>query len=234
MIGQLALGTAAPVKRYGRRLDLDPAELAREVFVADLRVRGMENLVILVHQVRQRVTHRDVRRTHAHQADKLVEQGDDHLRRRVHIILTIDECIAGGVDVPLAPDHAHPVGLDDDLLAGLVADVTLAACVVEMAEEPVPGLADGAFASEIADGAGHHGVDAVLAGVAVLEPVAVARAAPVERSGIMYPDDAAGMDALGVADGLHRLGLAAVGSGGLERLRCGPQGGRRPQERASR
>ena len=79
VIGQLPFRAATPVERHGRRLDLDPAELAGEVLVSHVGKRGVEDVVILVDEIRQRIAHGDVRRGHADRPDELVEDGDDHL-----------------------------------------------------------------------------------------------------------------------------------------------------------
>ena len=83
-----------------------------------------------------------------------------------------------------------------------------------MAEEPVPGPADCRLAGQLADGAGHHGVDVVLTGVPGLVPVAVARPAPVNRAGIVDPDNPARVNSPGLADGLEPDRHADVDGGG--------------------
>ena len=154
----------------------------------------------------------------------MAEEGNDHLRRGVHVILALDERVGLRVDSAFAPDHADPVGFDDEFLAGFVADVPFATGLVGVAEQFVPGLGVGGFAGQGADGVGDHGVDAVLSGMVFFPPVIVAWARPVGGLGVMDPDDAAGMDAFGFADGRQRVRVPGVesldGGGGDE-----PSGG---------
>lgn len=63
-----------------------------------------------------------------------------------------------------------------------------------MAKELVPRRGHGRLAGEVAHRACHHGVDAVLADMVVLVPVAVARTFPVDRLRVVGPDDATRVD----------------------------------------
>ena len=117
-------------------------------------------------------------------------------------------------NVPLAVDHAHPIWLDGNPLAGAIARRAFAARFIQMAEQPGPRPGHTRLAGQFAEGAFHHGVHAFLFHPVAFPPVAVPGAFPISHLGIMNPGDASRVDALGHT---HRL----------ERLRLRPRG-RRP------
>ena len=94
------------------------------------------------------------------------------------------------------------VELDGDLLALLVADGALAAALVEVGEDFVPGGLVGGRVADGADGGGEHGSDNFGVGVRIVPPAGgVGDAVPTGGGGIVSPGDAAGLDAEGGADG---------------------------------
>ena len=87
---------------------------------------------------------------------------------------------------------AVQIDLDDDLLAGRVAGVSLAVLIVEVPEHRVPGGRVGRCARELPEPSGQHGIHRVLVGVVVLRPVIAlgVRAGFVRGVGIVDPDHA--------------------------------------------
>ena len=134
----------------------------------------MQKVIILVDQAGERVANRDVLRRHPH-AGKLADQGEDHLRRGIHVILPADEGIGVQVHVALAENHPHPVGLDGDLLPRAVAHITPAPRSVQVAEQLGPRLRHGRLAGQFANRPRHHGVHALLLHPLALPPVAIVR-----------------------------------------------------------
>ena len=195
-----------PIQRLCGRLDLDTSEFAGVVHILHIRKLPVQNLVVLRDQVCQRVAHADVGLGHAHDPDELAQECNDHLRRRVHVILTFHERVRVRIDRTFPPDHSHPVRLDHDLLAGLVGSVRSSLPAVEVPKQIVPRARHRALPRELTDSPRHHGIDAVLLGVVGLVPVPVLRPLPIGHVRVVYPDDATRMNALRLADRLERFG----------------------------
>ena len=213
-------------------LHLDALELAGVVLVTHGGKRSVEEVIILVDQAGERVANRDVLRRHAH-AGKLADQGEDHLRRGIHVILPADEGVGVQVDVALAENHPHPVGLDGDLLTRAVAHITLAPRAVQVAEQPGPCLRHRSLAGQFADRPRHHGVHALLLHPLGFPPVAIVGAFPIGDLGIVDPDDAPRMDALGYAQGLGLALVEARCDGGETNREAAGKGQRLAQEGAT-
>ena len=186
----------------------------------------VQNVVVLVDQIGERVADGDIALAHA-DFDKLPHQGDDHLRRGVHVILALDQGIGLGIHRAFAKDHPHPVRLDDEFLAAAVARIALAAGAVEMPEQLVPRLGHGGLARHGADRLRHHRVDAVLAGVLRVVQVSVPWPLPAGGQRIVDPDHSPRVDTLCLADGLDPLRLVRPQLGRTETTQSGGAANRR-------
>jgi len=136
-------------------------------------------------------------------AGKLGYQGEDHLRGRIHVIVSPDEGVGVQVDVAVAENHSYPVGLDGDLLTGSVAHITSAPLRFKCGKAwtmPWPRSPR----RSIRRPSRHHGVHALLLHPLAFPPVTIVGAFPIADLGIVDPDDPARMDALGYADGFGR------------------------------
>ncbi len=207
-VGSGGFRPATPIQRHRRSLHPAPSEFPRMVHVPYGRELLVQDRVVLVDQVGQRVADRDIGGLDADGADELPQECDDHLRRGVHVVRPPHQRVGFGIDVVVAIDQPDPVGFDDDFLALLVTHVPLAPDAIQRAEQGVPGLADGRLAGQVLDGPEHHVVHSILPGMVVVEPVSLTRPGPVGCLRIMDPDHAAGMNAPGLADGRKRLWLA--------------------------
>ena len=164
-------------------------------------------------QAGERIANRDVPRRHPY-AGKLAYEGEDHLRRGIHVIWPADEGVGVQVDVALPKYHAHPVGLDDNLLPRAIAHVTLAPYPVQLAEEPGPCPCDSSSAGQFAHRPHEHSIHALLLHSLGFPPVAIVGAFPVGDLGIVGPDNTPGMDAPGHAKRLGQFLITARCDGG--------------------
>ena len=133
---------------------------------------------------------------------------------RVHVILPLDQRVGLGIHGPLQPDHADPVGFDDNPFIPPVSHVALATLAVQVPEQPVPSLGHGRLSGQMADGLLHHRVHAVLTGAPLVVPVPVSRPLPVGDLRVVHPDDPSRVNALALAHRAQRLRLFGSGLGG--------------------
>ena len=208
------LRTTTPVQRLRGSLDLDATEFAGVIHILHIRKLPVQNVVVLRHQVRQRVTHGNIGLSHAHDADELAQECHDHLRRRIHVVLALHQLVRVRIDRTFMPDHPHPVRFDHDLLARSVGRFLLSLHALEVPKQLVPRARHRAFPREITDSPLHHAIHSILLGVVVLVPVPVLRPLPIGHLRVVGPDHAARMNALRLTDGLKRFGVSRGGLAG--------------------
>ena len=188
------LRIAAPINRNRGDLHLYPAKFASPIHAPYIRKFPVDDVVILIGKIRQAVADGDVRRLDPGSIHELPHQGNEQLGRGAHIVYSAAQLIGLGIDAAGREDKADEIDLYGNLLARLIADVSLAVSFIEIPEQLVPRLGIGCRPGQCADRLRHHLLNFLRVCMLRLPRMSVPRAFPVSGLRIVCPDNPAGID----------------------------------------
>ncbi len=188
----------------------------------------MPEVPVVIRNQGRRIADVDVRLRDAGDMNQLAQQGQRHLRRIVAAVeILVHLLMRDGIN--LSPIAGGEIKFDDDLLAGLVALITLALLLIGIPKQRIPGIRQRAFPGQGQHGVGDHALYHRFIRMRRLIPMFrgfITR--PSRGVRIVRPNHAPRIQALGRADrGIWRVGHGQrFGRGNRNR-------GNGPQERAT-